>query len=227
MPESGDYFKQEWIRYYDTAPPRDEMRTYGASDCAVSANGGDFTVHLVAGLDPSDDLYLLDLWRDRTSSDVWVEAQLDLIAWWKTLDWGEEKGQIAKGVGPFMTKRAIERRIYCHRRQFPSVADKSVRAQAIRGRMGMGKVYFPRRAPWTATLIAELLRFPAGTYDDQVDALGLLGMMLDRAAAGTRPKQKEEARCMNQMTFDEVLTLCGPGGRYGRDAGGGQIMRIP
>jgi hypothetical protein len=43
--------------------------------------------------------------------------------------------------------------------------------------MANGKVYFPRHASWLATLEAELLQFPAGVHDDQVDALGLIGRM--------------------------------------------------
>ena len=221
MPESGEYFKSEWIRWYESAPPREQLRTYGASDCAVSADGGDFTVHLVAGVDPNDDIYLLDLWRGQASSDVWVDAQLDLIQLWKPLDWGEEKGQIAKGVGPFLLKRQLERRIYVHRRQFPAVGDKAVRAQAIRGRTAMGRVYFPRRAPWAAEFVNELLRFPAGVRDDMVDTYALIGMMLDRLVAGDKPKpQRQTLRCANEMTMDEILSLCGPGGLYGRPSGG-------
>src|SRR5262249_28627701 len=147
-------------------------------------------------------------------------AQLDLMARWKTLEWAEEKGQIAKGVGPFITKRQLERKIYVHRRQFPSVYDKGTRAQAIRGRTAMGKVLLPRNAPWVTGFVQKLLPFPAGTHDDQVDAYSLLGLMLDRLVAGTRPKQKEPVRCANEMTFQELLDLVGPGGPFSRGAPG-------
>jgi hypothetical protein len=33
------------------------------------------------------------------------------------------------------------------------------------------------------------LSFPAGKYDDQVDALGLIGQLLDRITAGRKPKK--------------------------------------
>ena len=51
-PEEGDYFKAEWLRPYENAPARETMRIYGASDYAVTADGGDYTVHVVVGLDP-------------------------------------------------------------------------------------------------------------------------------------------------------------------------------
>jgi hypothetical protein len=34
---------------------------------------------------------------------------------------------------------------------------------------------------------SELLSFPAGKHDDQVDALGLVGQLLDLMAKGRRP----------------------------------------
>jgi hypothetical protein len=60
-PETGDYFKAEWLKPYDKAPDRKTLRIYGGSDHAVTADGGDYTVHIVVGLDPEGRMYLLDL----------------------------------------------------------------------------------------------------------------------------------------------------------------------
>jgi hypothetical protein len=62
-----------------------------------------------------------------------------------------------------------------------------VRAQSIRGRMAVDGLYVPTYAPWYADFRAELLSFPAGKWDDQVDALGLVGQLLDRMIEGTLP----------------------------------------
>ena len=51
----------------------------------------------------------------------------------------------------------------------------------------MGKVYFPARARWAAELVNELMRFPAGKNDDQVDCLSLIGRLLDVMAPGSKP----------------------------------------
>src|SRR5207253_2025197 len=59
------------------------------------------------------------------------------------------------------------------------VVVKAVRAQSMRGRMAMLGLYVRQGAPWLADLRAELLSFPAGRHDDQVDALGLVGQLLD------------------------------------------------
>lgn len=195
-PDEGDYFKSEWFRS-GAIPPINQMRIYGGSDYAVTADGGDYTVHVVIGIDPDGRMWLLDLWRKQAASDEWVEAWCDLVIKWKPMGWAEETGQIKAGVGPFLEKRARERKAYTYREQFPTRGDKAVRAQSIRGRMAMEGLWIRPDAPFKADLISECLRFPAGVHDDQVDALGLVGQLLDRMLAGDRPKEPEKRKPAN------------------------------
>lgn len=196
-PEEGDYFKSDWLRPYEKAPARETLRVYGGSDYAVTSDGGDYTVHAVVGLDPEGRMYLLDLWRKQAASDVWVEAFCDLVLRWKPIGWAEETGQIRSGVGPYIDRRQRERRAYVSREQFPTRGDKSVRAQSIRGRMALEGLYVPISASWYPELRSELLSFPAGKHDDQVDALGLVGQLLDKMTAGSRPKEPEKPKTLN------------------------------
>lgn len=193
-PEEGDYFKADWFRTYDALPPRSEMQVYGGSDYAVTADGGDYTVHAVVGLDADGRMYLLDIWRRQAASDVWVEAFCDFVKEWKPIGWAEEKGQIASGVGPLIDVRSRARQAFVHREAFPTRGDKAIRAQSIRGRVALDGLYVPRNAPWLAELRSELLHFPAGKHDDQVDALGLVGQLLDKMVSGTRPKAGEKPK---------------------------------
>lgn len=183
-PEEGDFFKEQWLRPIDILPSVSLMRTYGASDYAVTMDGGDYTVHVVFGVDHLNNLYLLDIWRGQKSSDVWVEAFCDLVAKYRPLAWAEEGGQIKSGVGPFLEKRMRERRTYVNREQFPTRGDKAVRARSIQGRMALDGLYYPKRAPWVADWLAELLNFPASKHDDQCDAMGLAGQLLDKMVRG-------------------------------------------
>lgn len=179
-PESGDYFRREWLHEVDSMPPREEMYVYGGSDYAVTSKGGDYTVHAVVGIDKSGDPWLLDLWREQAASDVWVQAFCDLVIKWKPVAWAEETGQIKSGVGPFLLKSQIENGAYVAREQFPTRGDKGIRAQSIRGRIATRGLRIPRDAPWKAELISEMMHFPVGVHDDQVDALGLVGQLIDR-----------------------------------------------
>lgn len=193
-PSEGDYFKADWLKPCEKLPAKETLRVYGASDYAVTADGGDFTVHVVVGLDPDGRMYLLDLWRKQAASDVWIEAFCDLVTQWKPLGWAEEQGQIRSGIGPWLDRRQRERRAYVAREQFPTRGDKAVRAQSIRGRMALEGLYVPFGAPWFADLRSELLSFPAGKHDDQVDALGLVGQLLDKMLSGVKPKLVELVR---------------------------------
>lgn len=193
-PEDGDYFKQEWLKPYEKEPARETLRIYGGSDYAVTADGGDYTVHAVVGIDPEGRMYLLDLWRGQTASDQWVESFCELVKRWKPIGWAEEQGQIKSGVGPFLTKRQNELQAYVYRETFPTRGDKAIRAQSIRGRMAQNGLYVPINAAWYPSLRSELLAFPAGKHDDQVDALGLIGQLLDTMAIGQKPTEPEKPK---------------------------------
>ena len=189
-PETGDYFKREWVKSIAVIPPRDTLNIYGGSDYAVTADGGDYTVHCIVGVDADGWMYLLDLWRGRTSSDQWVESFCDLVRKWRPIGWAEETGQINAGVGPFLRRRMLETGAYVFREQFPTRGDKAVRAQSIRGRMAMRGLYVPQDAPWVSDLISEMMSFPVGVHDDQVDALGLVGQLLDKMVGAKPPSQE-------------------------------------
>ena len=107
--------------------------------------------------------------------------------------------------------------MYGRREAFTSASDKATRARAIQGRMSMGKVYFPKGAPWVDDLVSELLRFPAGSHDDQVDVLSLFGRMLDSMHGASKPKLEPRAAGWTgeqilKMLYDQDKTTS----RYGR-----------
>lgn len=215
-PETGDYFKSDWLKPYikGQQPVRETMQVYGGSDYAVTEGGGDYTAHVVVGVDPDNKIWLLDLWREQASSDRWVDSWCDLVKEWKPIGWAEETGQIKGGVGPFLDQRARERKAYCARQQFPTrTGNKEIRAQSIRGRMALDGLYVPTYEPWYADFRSELMNFPAGKHDDCVDALGLIGQLLDTVIAGRVPKKPEPEveTGYRSMTRDDradsVLTL--------------------
>ena len=194
-PDEGVNFKREWVRYYDKLP--ENMKMYGASDYAVTEDDLDYTVHGVIGLDENDDMYVVEIWRKQTQTDKWIEALFHLVQKWKPLVWGEEAGQIIKSVGPFILKRQIEDKIYFHREQFASSVNKVIRSRSFEARMSMGKVYFPRNEEWGETLISELMKFPLGKNDDQVDVMSLFGRMISGMVGAKPPKEPRQEPDIN------------------------------
>ena len=72
----------------------------------------------------------------------------------------------------------------------------------VRGRMALEGLYVPVNAPWYPALRSELLSFPAGKHDDIVDALGLVGQLLDRMFSGDKPKPaKRPAKPSDYVVF--------------------------
>jgi hypothetical protein len=75
----------------------------------------------------------------------------------------------------------------------------------MRGRMAMQGLYVRQGAPWFADLRAELLSFSAGKHDDQVDALGLVGQLLDKINVGQKPKPPDVTQPdANRPAFEEI-----------------------
>jgi hypothetical protein len=187
--EQGTYWKREWLNPVEASrvPKLQHLKVYGGSDYAVTKGGGDFTVHAVIGIDAQDRPWLLDLWRGRTASDTWVAAWCELVRWWKPMQWGEERGQIISGVGPWLEREALARKAFTERIQFVSRLDKGVRAQAIRGYIANRGLHYDENLPERNALESELLSFPAGKHDDIHDAMGLVGQLLDMATKGRVP----------------------------------------
>jgi len=191
VPDTGAYFTRNMLRHYVAADTNfDGLRKYGAWDFAIGKNDrNDYTVGITIGIDQLDNMYIIDVVRKRMDGFEIVESVLDSYETWRHSIIGLEKGHIESAIGPFLEKRVEERKLYeaffldlkTGRR------DKEARARAIQGRMQQGKVFFPKDAPWVDLLISELLRFPYGEHDDQVDALAWIGLMMTEYAALGQP----------------------------------------
>ena len=192
------------------------MVYYGASDFAVTPGGGDFTVHMVVGVDPLDNIYIMDLWRKQAGPAEGIDSMISMMETWQPRVWVHEKGVIDKSIGPFMTKRMQERKAYFHMVRLASARDKEERCQSILGRVSMGKVRFPKHQEFWPGMQNELIRFPHGKHDDQVDALALIGRVLHGMVGGLMPDgAAAPGRILsvggkptpgyNLMTYDDLL----------------------
>ena len=180
--DDGDYFTRDMIQYYDRDDiDLDRMRFYTAWDLAIGKKDrNDYSVGLTIGIDEYDHLYVVDVDRGKYDGFELVERILDMYELWRPSIIGIEKGHIEMALGPFLEKRVRERGLY--EAYFKDLKtgrrDKEARARAIQGRMQQGMVHFPRNELFTGPLVAELLRFPNGIHDDQVDALAWVGLMM-------------------------------------------------
>lgn len=207
-PEEGDYYKRDWFQWYDQLPKH--CRIYGASDYAVTQDGGDWTTHVVgavAGPTMMEDLYLVDYWTGQTASDIWVDEFIRLVLEWSPVEWAEEHGQIGKSLGPYIDLEQQRHNAWCLRSQFSVAGDKGQRGQAFRALAAQRRVYLPRHAIWAPQLLDRLLRFGATNRDDDHDALGLLGRLVYQMRGG---KARDEKKGPKYGTFDYLLKMTDP-----------------
>lgn len=195
-PDDGDFFKREHIvgNMYSPAELPKNLRYYTASDHAVStAQDRDATCMLTVGVDETGTIWLVDCWWERKDTEDVVDAMLDMMQRYRILTWWAEKGHISKSIGPFLRKRMLEEHTFTNVEEVTPAKDKVTRAQAIQGRISMGKVRFPQHAPWMQAALDEMLKFPNGRHDDFVDTLAHIGGGLARQAASAPIRAKQEA----------------------------------
>lgn len=185
QPESGTFFQREWFRWYDIRPRH--LNIYLCSDYAVTDDAGDYTEHGVFGIDPEDNVYVLDWWTGQKGADVWIDAQLDLEARHKPLLAVGEAGQIRRAIEPFLSGRRRKRRVYSRQHWVTRDRDKASMARGFQAFASMGKVYLPSGVEWAQELLDQLIRFPAGRNDDKVDVCALAGMIADRQIPAAIP----------------------------------------
>lgn len=171
-PDDGVYFTKEMVRYYVHPPQRRHMYVYQAWDFAITENAqSDYNVCCTIGQDEHDNLYVLHIMRFKSDDgNAIVEHIIDQSIAWKADLLGFEDGQIWKTMRSQYEKRCIERQHYTTFEVLQPLTDKLVRANPLKGRMQLGKVYVRKDQPWTEAYVRELMVFPAGKHDDQVDA---------------------------------------------------------
>ena len=173
-PDEGILFRRADMSVYDKLPPG--LRIVGASDYAVTPDGGDWTEHGVAGIAGDGSVYLLDWWRGQTGPEIWIERQIDMIAKHHPICWFGETGPIRRAAEGRLRQRMIDRDALCRVEWMPTIGGKGsdARAGSIIATAGMGRLFWPRAA-WVGELQRQCLVFPAGSPDDGVDTLALLG----------------------------------------------------
>lgn len=189
IPDDGEFFKAAWFGEYEELPQN--LRMYGASDYAVTDGDGDYTEHGIAGIDGNNNVYVADWWRGQTASDVWIEKQCDMILSHSPHCWFGEAGPIRRAIEPFLMKRMQAREAFCRIEWLASISDKPTRARPIQALASMGKVFFPKNAPWKHELMSQMLRFPAAKFDDGVDVMSLFGRGMEHIRG---PKKKDHIK---------------------------------
>ena len=209
VPDDGSYFTKDQFRRAPLPSPK-TSNILIAWDFAISEKKqNDFTVGTVLLQDSDDMVHVADQVRFRSGDAFFiVEAILNLAQKWHnpSLVTGFEDGQIYRAIEALLKKRMRERQFYPPTMVLKPISDKMARGRALQGRMQQGMISFNASGEWYDTLRAEMLRFPAGAHDDQVDSLAWAVQMVVGREPPRKPAGEKIKSWKDKLQSDGVLS---------------------
>ncbi len=177
VPLGGNMIKWSWFKTYDTTPPwgRDDeivQRWVTASECSELSDYSVGTTWLIKG----DDCYLIDVTRERLDYPFLRKRVIkDAARHHASAILIEDKGS-----GTSLIQDLEQAGI--HPIAIEPHGDKITRMWAQAARIEAGTVHLPKSAPWLQDFQSEVMQFPNGRHDDQVDSLSqFLGWLDERS----------------------------------------------
>jgi predicted phage terminase large subunit-like protein len=166
-PPDGNMIKASWLGRYDRAPERYNLQRVVLS-CDPAGKAGahnDYTAITILGVQQQA-LYVLHVSRGHWMVLQMHDQIIALAAQWQADLVIVEDTSSGMGLIQLLQERS---RLSVVGRK-PD-ADKETRMCRQQGRFEAGRILLPNEAAWLADFESELLAFPSGRYDDQVDAL--------------------------------------------------------
>ena len=193
LDETVSYFKRGDFQLETEEDKKRIVRYYITVDPAISTESrSDYSVFLVAAVDDSRGLHIRNVIRERLDARGIIDTIIALQKLYEPEAIGLEHMMISQSLGPFLRETMLKENIW------PNIIslkhggkDKLTRARSIQGRMRAHTVKFDKDADWYPILEEEMIKFPRGVKDDQVDAMAWLGMLLDMI--NEAPTEQEEA----------------------------------
>jgi predicted phage terminase large subunit-like protein len=182
VPAGGGQFKQQWFRYYTAGDDyyalespegvariqKSKCSYFSTVDLAISLKQtADYTVISTWAVTPDKDLLLIDRIREHLDNP---EQQKQIG---KVYRQHNPNYFIVENVAYQLALIQQLRRQGLPVREYKPVKDKVSRASTASVYYEAGKVYHPKGAMWLAEWEEELLMFPLGSHDDQVDTLSM------------------------------------------------------
>jgi len=185
---SGGIFKQANFIYYKELSnayeyynrdgkkvivSKNSCKIYQTVDLAISTKDiADYTVIATFAVTPESDIFILDVTRGRFETTDHVQLCLSTFFKYRPVAVGVEAVQYQKALVNELKKKGLPVRA------IKPDKDKVTRAMPLAAHYSSGKIFHPANAPWLADFEDELMAFPAGAHDDQVDALSHMGFWL-------------------------------------------------
>jgi len=192
---AGQVFKKDWFRYYEDVPADFEAVIQIWDTAWEEKQTADWSVCITLGL-RAGMVYVLDVFREKLETPGLLRAMQEQYNRWKPREVmiedrasGKSAIQVLK-VESKLPVVAIS----------PGGRDKVARTRAVTPYYESGRVLHRAGALWLDVFEDELLMFPEGENDDQVDGItyGLLRLFLGEGVNGWEKSQSAPAQVVRR-----------------------------
>ena len=162
--ENGSLFRKEWLQYYDQLSSQNKGELYQSWDTSGKTNdNNDYSV-CTTWLIINNKYHLIDLFRAKVEYPELKQQFISLYNQYKPMAILIEDKSTGLVLAQEMSKK------------YPVISitpckSKLNRALAISSLFESKKVYIKNNSIWKLELERELLLFPKGNHDDQVDSI--------------------------------------------------------
>ncbi len=183
VPAGGGQFKKQWFRYYEANTEhftlitsegqkrilRTECQIIITVDLAISLKqSADFTVFAVWAVTKEKEVLMLDIVRDHLDNPQQQKGLQLLYYKYRPKFIHIENVAYQLALIQQLLKEGIPVR------EFKPTKDKVARASTASVFYEAGRIYHPKIAAWLPEFEDELLVFPMGKHDDQVDTVSMI-----------------------------------------------------
>ena len=182
--EEDQLFKEQYFRYYQQRPNR--LYVCMTLDPAASLeDGADYFAINVSGMDEFHNIYVLDTLKGRWRPSEQIENIFTTYLKWRPSNVGIETVAYQKTLKYSLEEKMREKRVHfpLHELKRGANTTKELRIKALEPYYRANKVF---HANWMKSLEAELLEFPKGRHDDEIDSLASQLELLLPGASETR-----------------------------------------
>lgn len=171
VPDGGVIWKKDWFQYYTESP--DDI--YNKLSISVQSwdmtftdkDSSDFVVGIVLGMHCGN-IYILDMVRERMGLTKTLTEFKKL-----TEKWPKARYKLVEGAANGFAVENVLRSTIKGILLLPAKGSKELRAISCQPVIESGRVFLPspEKAKWVREFLDEVVHFPAGQHDDQIDAV--------------------------------------------------------
>ena len=164
VPPDGNLLHRAWLSYFKEEPESYEVLVATWDTASTLGETSSYSVGMLWG-SVGPDYYLLDVVRGRFEMPELRRKMIACHAEWQPDTTLIEDTELGRSLQQDL-RRTERWPILLRKPKY----DKKARLLAQLARFENGHVHLPEEAPWLDTYVKELLAFPYGKHNDQVDA---------------------------------------------------------